>query len=684
MSTSARRPDQQPSDRFTLAHILSDHSQSIALVIAPDGIILDLNARMALVLGRPLKQLKGTYLQAYLPPETYAAFQVSFCETVNSRQPSRHDLECGGRWYDCRLTPCVDEQDQVVAVSAVGWDITERKEAERRNADLTALLEGTLECTADGILVTDGCGEMLLSNRRFAEMWRLPEAILASGDDRAALQFAQAQLERPEEFFAEVNNLYANPEVTAFSRLRFKDGRVFERYSHSRSLTNGVIGRVWSFRDVTAKARAEASLRQQAEEVHDLYNHAPCGYHSLDRDGVVVRMNDTELAWLGYSREEVIGKLKITDLLTVSGSVVFAQLFPHFQATGSVSEIELELVRKDGSLLPVSISATAVTDAEGRFVMSRSTIHDIRGRRRKEEELRRTVASLAEAQEIAHLGSFVYDVTQNLVVHSPQLDRILGLGPDTERTPDAWSRLVHPDDRTAVAAVLKACLESGVPFDVDYRVNRASDGETRWLRGTGRAERDVSGKVIRISGVNLDITERKEAEMALARSAHSSERLRGALMALNRCADLDSALSCLLREAIGLTGLDGGGVYVLEGGEALLRHQIGLPAEFVSKVARRALDTPHVKAVFEHPGEVLDLTSQFPNPREWGEPHGLRHVYSTALATEQGPLAMLTLASLQPEPTSAYSLELIRILTLEMESVFRRLAVADRLQRVGW
>src|SRR5215813_6582742 len=68
--------------------------------------------------------------------------------------------------------------------------------------------------------------------------------------------------------------------------------------------------------DVTERRQAEEALKKSAKEIHDLYNLAPCGYHSLDKNGLFVRINDTELEWLGYKRDEVVGKLYFSDVLT--------------------------------------------------------------------------------------------------------------------------------------------------------------------------------------------------------------------------------------------------------------------------------------------------------------------------------------------------------------------------------
>ena len=133
--------------------------------------------------------------------------------------------------------------------------------------------------------------------------------------------------------------------------------------------------------DITERKQAQEALQRSADEIRDLYNNAPCGYHSLDKDGVFVRINDTELEWLGYAREDVIGKVKFSDLLAPRSRSTFEAEFPRLKAEGSVRDIEFDLVRKDGSILPVLVSATAVTDASGNYLMSRSMVYDMTERR---------------------------------------------------------------------------------------------------------------------------------------------------------------------------------------------------------------------------------------------------------------------------------------------------------------
>ena len=120
-------------------------------------------------------------------------------------------------------------------------------------------------------------------------------------------------------------------------------------------------------------------------------------------------MNDTELSWLGYTREELIGKRNFSDVLTPESLEIFQENFPRFKAQGVIRDLEFDMVRKDGTILPVLLSATAITDSAGNYVSSRSTIYDITARKRAENEIRM----------LAHLQSVVADLGERALRGAP-------------------------------------------------------------------------------------------------------------------------------------------------------------------------------------------------------------------------------------------------------------------------
>ena len=130
-------------------------------------------------------------------------------------------------------------------------------------------------------------------------------------------------------------------------------------------------------------AKAEDALK----DIRDLYDNAPCGYHSLDENGIVVRMNSRELDWLGYQRDEVVGKMHITQVLKQEEHQSYYDGFEQFKVGGYVVNKEHTFVRKDGSTFQVLLNATAIYDENGKYVMSRGSVVDITDRKKMEIDL---------------------------------------------------------------------------------------------------------------------------------------------------------------------------------------------------------------------------------------------------------------------------------------------------------
>jgi PAS domain S-box-containing protein len=159
--------------------------------------------------------------------------------------------------------------------------------------------------------------------------------------------------------------------------------RVIERTGELADLVNTLL------KEIDEREQAEDALEKSARELEDLYNFAPCGYHSLDGDGIFVRINDTELDWLGYERSEVVGEMNVTDIMTPESLAVFSNNFPRFKQGNDISDLRLSFIRKDGSILPVLLNATPIMGEDGLYLMSRSTIYDITDLVQAEESLRR-------------------------------------------------------------------------------------------------------------------------------------------------------------------------------------------------------------------------------------------------------------------------------------------------------
>lgn len=253
----------------------------------------------------------------------------------------------------------------------------------------------------------------------------------------------------------------------------------------------------------SAVAARTGELRRSLAESEDLYQSASCGYHSLDGAGVYVRVNDTELRWLGYQREELVRKVKFQSLLAIESHQEFDRYFSVLKQQGTVKDIELQMIRKDGTPLPVLLSAAAVADGDGRFVMSNATVYDLSERRKAERDLRESEERFWQSQKLEAIGRLAGGIAHdfnNLLTVILACSELLemSLGPEDPRRTDAGTIIdtafrassltrqlltfgrrqetnAVPMDLGSVVASMEKMLRRLIGEDVELEVSRGPD-----------------------------------------------------------------------------------------------------------------------------------------------------------------------------------------------------------------
>ena len=175
-------------------------------------------------------------------------------------------------------------------------------------------------------------------------------------------------------------------------------------------------------------AAANATLQERAAAIADLYDHAPCGYHSVTPEGVVSAVNATELALLGYEREEFVGQ-PIARFLAPESRARFRGDYDEFLRVGQVRDAEYEMVRKDGSLLPVLVSAVLMRDAQGRHLSNRATLVDNSERKARERQIdamQRELVRRADEAETATRAKSAFLANMSHEIRTP-MNAIIGL-----------------------------------------------------------------------------------------------------------------------------------------------------------------------------------------------------------------------------------------------------------------
>jgi PAS domain S-box-containing protein len=264
----------------------------------------------------------------------------------------------------------------------------ERKRSEERLTQSISLLQATLDSTEEGILVVDKSGKITSYNNQFVTMWRLPRDVMESGDDERALQHVVEQLKHPEGFVAKVRQLYDRPEENSFDVLAFNDGRIFERYSLPQRVEGKPVGRVWSFRDITARKKAEYGTRLLAHTVSSIKDCVSIA----DLDDRLVFVNSAFLQTYGFTQEELMGREIAIVRSPMTSSKIGNRIHAATLAGGWSGEIMNR--RKDGSDFPVELWTSVVRDDKGNILATVGVARDITDRKLAESQREAAVEEL--------------------------------------------------------------------------------------------------------------------------------------------------------------------------------------------------------------------------------------------------------------------------------------------------
>ncbi|MBT0664044.1 PAS domain S-box protein [Geobacter pelophilus] len=220
-----------------------------------------------------------------------------------------------------------------------------------------------------------------------------------------------------------------------------------------------------------------------------------------------------------------------------------------------IPTMELEVLMPSGRRWFADASGAPVRDAQGNVIGGIAVTVDITERKRAESALQENEARLRLAQESAHVGIWDWKVETGEVDFTPELNRLYGLAPGTIRTYQDWRERVHPADIGGIEAVRDEAIAKHEPFDLEFR-GRHSSGEYRWISTKGGAIYNEAGSAVRVLGVNIDITERKQAEEALRQAMVEQEAILESVPLLISLHGRDGAWLKVNPAVVKLFGLD--------------------------------------------------------------------------------------------------------------------------------
>lgn len=269
-------------------------------------------------------------------------------------------------------------------------------------------------------------------------------------------------------------------------------------------------------RDITERKQAEASLQESQRRLRSLYESTPAMLHSIDAHGNLLTVSDTWLAKMGYSREDVIGRNSADFLAPSSHEYARSVVLPRYLLTGRCDNVEYQMVRKDGSLMDVKLSAIMERDANGQPVRSLAILEDITEKHAVEAALHANQERLSLATQANEIGIWEMTLPEGELTWSDMMFTIFGLPRDQFTGQlDDLIRCIHPDDLAYTRHELVAAIKGHKPLDFDFRVLHPN-GHVRYVYGRAVVFRDAKGQATRILGANYDVTDRKLMERELA------------------------------------------------------------------------------------------------------------------------------------------------------------------------
>jgi len=453
------------------------------------------------------------------------------------------------RWIWAAGRHRMDATGSLRRMAGIVQDITERKQLEEQTRQRAEEMETLMEVAPVAIWIGHDLESQNITGNRMAN--ELYEAEVGENvspkvtsirrffrQDRELvaeeLPMQQASLKNIDVLNAEIDVLLPSGEWRGF----------LGSASPLHDVEGHVRGSIGAFIDITERKKAEEALRESEEKYRNLIETANEGIWILewihDSEARTTYVNEKMAEMLGYSREEMIGK-SVRDFTDEEGKAIF-EINMEKRRQGINESHEFKLLRKDGLPIWALVNSKTLFDKNGRFTGSISMHTDITKRKEAEAKLKETLDNLenlvkertaelekaykllkeserglAEAQKMARLGSWDWNIATGELYWSDEKYRILGYSPQ-EFSPsyDAFISYTHPDDRDYVKNAVTAALD-GKPYSIDYRIIRA-DGEERIIHAQGEVIFDEKKIPFRMRGTVQDITEHKKAEEMLKES----------------------------------------------------------------------------------------------------------------------------------------------------------------------
>jgi len=266
-------------------------------------------------------------------------------------------------------------------------------------------------------------------------------------------------------------------------------------------------------REIGQRTRSERAARASAAEAMSLYNDAPCGYHSVDKDGYFTHINNTSLGWLGYAREDLVGKKRFVDIVAQTDLSRAYENFGKLRRGELLTNVEYHMVRKDGSTFPVSINVLPVLDENGKFLLNRTTMFDVSALHAARTRLEDTLTFLDAIIENIPSMLFVKDAaTLRYVRINRSNEKLLGISRDNVIGKNDFE-LFPKEQAESFTEMDRKVLASGEMMTTEESLYTPKGRRVQYARKL--VVPDAAGNPLYLLGITDDITAQKTAEEAI-------------------------------------------------------------------------------------------------------------------------------------------------------------------------
>lgn len=267
---------------------------------------------------------------------------------------------------------------------------------------------------------------------------------------------------------------------------------------------------------INEKKKLFLAAKESEEKYRDFYENAPDGIYSIGPDGTILEVNNTWLRMFGYERDEVIRKMKLTDLFTDDGLKVFQDTFSEFKKKGTVENIEYEFKRKDGTLFPVLINATAIYDKEGNFLRSRSIVRDISARVSYKKKLEHAAEEWRATFDSMPFSVMLIDRGFNIIRTNNYLSVLTNI-PLKELIGKKCYEIIHGDEHPLKDCPLLKASKTHCTEAFEYQETRFN----KYFMGYVTPIFDNEGTIKNYVQSLVDITDLKDKENKLTESRNA-------------------------------------------------------------------------------------------------------------------------------------------------------------------